>query len=338
MSDDMQKQAIIIAEAGVNHNGSLELAKKLVHVAAKAGADYVKFQSFHAAEIVTETAAKAKYQETTTQSETQFQMLKNLELNLDAHKILLSECRIAGIKFLSTGFDIQTIDMLLRLGIDLIKIPSGEITNFQYLKHVGGLGKPIILSTGMCNLADIKAALEVLEGAGASRNQITILHCTTNYPAGPEEVNLRAMITIKNEFACAVGYSDHTLGSEISLGAIAMGATVIEKHFTLDKELPGPDHSASLNPEELQNFVRQIRNLELGLGSTEKKATSSEVENMKVARRSLVASKSIKKGEAFSEDNLKAKRPGTGVSPMQLPMMIGMLAQRSYNPDELIDP
>jgi N,N'-diacetyllegionaminate synthase len=264
-------------------------------------------------------------------------MLKSLELTKEHHELLIAHCKEEGIKFLSTGFDVDSIDMLVELGIDLIKIPSGEITNYSYIQHIGGLGKPVILSTGMSNLNDIHEALKLLEKSGLNRKQITILHCTTNYPAGMNEVNLRAMLTIKEEFNSAVGYSDHTLGSEVALGAIALGASVIEKHFTLDKNLPGPDHKASLSPEELKNFISRIRNLELAMGSFTKGPSESEKENMKIARRSIVAKQGILPGQVFTEFNLTAKRPGTGISPMELPSIIGKIATRAYEPDELID-
>ena len=333
----MEKRCVVIAEAGVNHNGDIQLAKRLIKVAAESGADYVKFQTFQAANLVTKTAPKASYQEIENTKESQYKMLKGLELNKAAHELLIKHCNQEGIKFLSTGFDIDSINMLVDLGIDLIKIPSGEITNYSYLQHIGGLGKSLILSTGMSNLKEIEDALKLLEKSGLNRNKITVLHCTTNYPAMMNEVNLRAMLTIREEFNCSIGYSDHTLGSEVALGAIALGASIIEKHFTLDKNLPGPDHKASLNPDELKDFVTRIRNLEIALGSFIKGPTESERENMKVARRSIVAGQPIAQGETFTTLNLSAKRPGTGISPMKLPSIIGKQATRAYELDELIE-
>ena len=334
---NMENHCVVIAEAGVNHNGDIDLAKRLIRIAAESGADYVKFQTFQASELATKSASKAKYQENEYSKESQFEMLKSLELTKEHHELLIAHCKEEGIKFLSTGFDVDSIDMLVELGIDLIKIPSGEITNYSYIQHIGGLGKPVILSTGMSNLNDIHEALKLLEKSGLNRKQITILHCTTNYPAGMNEVNLRAMLTIKEEFNSAVGYSDHTLGSEVALGAIALGASVIEKHFTLDKTLPGPDHKASLNSEELIDFVKRVRNLEMAMGSYVKGPSESEKENMKVARRSIVASEPISRGEIFTNLNLTAKRPGTGISPMKLPSILGTQASREYEQDELIE-
>jgi N,N'-diacetyllegionaminate synthase len=333
----MKNRCLVIAEAGVNHNGDVELAKRLIRVAAESGADYVKFQTFQASKLVTKTASKAKYQETENSSQSQYELLKSLELSKEAHESLIEHSKQVGIKFLSTGFDVDAIEMLVELGIDLIKIPSGEITNYSYLQHIGGLGKPVILSTGMSNLKEIEEALKLLETSGLNRNNITVLHCTTNYPAMMSEVNLRAMLSIKEEFNCAIGYSDHTLGSEVALGAIALGASIIEKHFTLDKNLPGPDHKASLNPEELKDFVTRIRNLEIAMGSHIKGPSASEKENMKVARRSIVACQAIARGETFTKLNLTAKRPGTGISPMEMPSIIGKQATRAYKPDELIE-
>ena len=337
MSVEVDNPCVVIAEAGVNHNGDINLAKRLVSIAAESGADYVKFQTFQASELVTKTASKARYQEVEDSQESQFEMLKSLELSKEQHEKLYAQCEKEGIKFLSTGFDVDSIDMLVALGIELIKIPSGEITNYSYLQHIGGLGKPLILSTGMANLAEIEEALDLLVASGSDRNKITILHCTTNYPAEVSEVNLRAMLTIQEKFQCAVGYSDHTLGSEISLGAIALGASVIEKHFTLDKNLPGPDHKASLSPNELKDFVSRIRTLEIALGSFIKGPTESEKDNMKVARRSIVASQPIAQGETFTSLNLAAKRPGTGTSPMKIPFLLGRQATRSYEPDEFVE-
>ena len=334
----MTNRTLIIAEAGVNHNGDIDLAKKLIEVAAEAGADLVKFQTFNANRLVTRTAKKATYQTQTTDSgESQHEMLRRLELNTDMHKVLLDHCAIRNIGFFSTGFDIESIDLLLNLGQDHFKIPSGEITNLPYLRHIGQLGKATILSTGMATLGDIEAAIDVLEQAGTARAQITILHCTTEYPTPMNEVNLRAMQSIQAAFGVAVGYSDHTAGIEVAIAAVAMGATVIEKHFTLDRNLPGPDHKASLEPEELKAMVAAIRNIEIALGDGVKRLTPSEARNKPVARKSLVASQAIKAGESFSAQNIATKRPGTGISPMRWDEVMGRVASRDFAADELIE-
>ncbi|MDP3651333.1 MAG: N-acetylneuraminate synthase [Rhodoferax sp.] len=333
----MTNRTLIIAEAGVNHNGDLLLAKQLIDVAAEAGVDLVKFQTFNANRLVTRTAQKADYQTQTTDSkESQYEMLRRLELNEEMHRELIDHCALRNIGFFSTGFDIESIDLLLSLGQDHFKIPSGEITNLPYLRHIGQFGKTAILSTGMATLGDIEAALGVLEQAGTSRAQITVLHCTTEYPTPMNEVNLRAMQSIHAAFGVAVGYSDHTPGIEVAVAAVAMGATVIEKHFTLDRNLPGPDHKASLEPEELKAMVAAIRNIELALGDGIKRLTPSEARNKPVARKSLVARQAIKAGEAFSAQNITTKRPGTGVSPMRWDEVMGHTASRDFVADELI--
>ena len=334
----MIKNVLIIAEAGVNHNGDIQLAKHLIDEAATAGADLVKFQTFNADRQVTRTAKKAEYQTQTTDSkESQQEMLRRLELTADMHKQLIDHCALRNIGFFSTGFDIESVDLLLRLGQDHFKIPSGEITNLPYLRHIGRLGKAVILSTGMSTLGDIEAALDVLEQAGTTRAQITVLHCTTEYPTPMAEVNLRAMQSIHAAFGVAVGYSDHTSGIEVAIAAVAMGATVIEKHFTLDRNLPGPDHKASLEPKELKAMVAAIRNIEVALGDGIKRLTPSEARNKPVARKSLVASQAIKAGEVFSTQNITAKRPGTGISPMRWDEVMGRTAPRDFAADELIE-
>jgi N,N'-diacetyllegionaminate synthase len=334
----MKKHTLIIAEAGVNHNGSLALAKQLIDVAADAGADLVKFQTFSADRLATRQAKKADYQSVTTGSdESQHQMLSRLELSASIHHELFAYCRTRNIGFLSTGFDIESVDLLISLGINHFKIPSGEITNLLYLRHIGKFGKPIILSTGMSTLGDIEAAIDVLEQAGTARSLITVLHCTTEYPTPMTEVNLLAMQSMLAAFGVAVGYSDHTAGVEVAIAAVALGATVIEKHFTLDKNLPGPDHKASLEPHELKAMVLAIRNIEIALGDGIKRITPSEVRNKPVARKSLVASKAIKVGEILSAENITAKRPGTGISPMNWDAVMGRKAVRDFVVDELIE-
>ena len=333
----MSAQTLIIAEAGVNHNGDIELAKKLIDVAVNAGADFVKFQTFNADRLATHAAKKADYQaQTTDRNETQHEMLRRLELTPAMHHELIAHCKMRKIGFFSTGFDIESVDFLASLGQNLFKIPSGEITNLPYLRHIGRLGKPIILSTGMSNMPEIESAIKALEQAGTLRSKITVLHCTTEYPTPMCDVNLRAMQSIQIELGVAVGYSDHTLGIEVAVAAVAMGATVIEKHFTLDRTLPGPDHKASLEPAELKTMVSSIRNIELALGDGVKQLAPSEAKNILVARKSIVASKDIQIGERFSAENLATKRPGTGISPMRWDEVIGLTANRNYAPDELI--
>jgi N,N'-diacetyllegionaminate synthase len=334
----MTNRILIIAEAGVNHNGELELAKKLIDVAADAGADLVKFQTFNADRQVTSTAKKADYQTQTTDcNETQHEMLRRLELTEIMHRELISYCAKRNIGFFSTGFDIESVDLLVSLGQDQFKIPSGEITNLPYLRHIGQLNKKVIFSTGMATMGDIEAAIDALEQAGTSRLNMTALHCTTEYPTTMSEVNLRAMQSIHAAFGLAVGYSDHTPGIEVAIAAVAMGAKVIEKHFTLDRNLLGPDHKASLEPGELKAMVVAIRNIEIALGDGIKRLTPSEARNKLVSRKSLVASQSIKSGEAFSAQNVVTKRPGTGISPMRWDEVIGHAAPRDFEVDELIE-
>ena len=331
------KSIIIIAEAGVNHNGSIELAKKLIDVAVEAGADFVKFQTFKAETLVTRTADKAEYQkEITDTGESQFEMIKELELDRKTHEELIDYCKIKDIKFLSTAFDHDSIDLLDELNIALFKIPSGEITNLPYLRHIGRMGKPIIMSTGMSTLDEVCDAINVLLKSGSEKEQITILHCNTEYPTPMGDVNLKAMLTIRGELGVNIGYSDHTLGIEIPIAAVAMGATVIEKHFTLDRNLPGPDHAASLEPDELKEMVKAIRNIEKAMGNGVKKPSPSEIKNMPIARKSIVAKMTIKKGELFMEENLTVKRPGTGVSPMGWDTVIGKPANCDFEMDDLI--
>ena len=334
----MPNRTLVIAEAGVNHNGDINLAKQLVDVAADSGADYVKFQTFNAERIVTKTADKAEYQkQSSDSSESQFEMLKRLELSVEMHLELIEHCELRSIKFLSTGFDIQSVDLLVGLGLSLIKIPSGEITNLPFLRYIGSLGLPVILSSGMSTMKEIADALLILEQTGLPRAQITVLHCTTEYPTPMDEVNLRAMNSIRNTLGVAVGYSDHTLGIEVSVAAAALGASVIEKHFTIDRALPGPDHKASLEPDELFAMVKAIRNIEVALGSDVKEPTISEIKNIRIARKSILAGRKIEIGEILSASNLVIKRPGDGVSPMHWDHLIGQIASRGYSPDEKID-
>jgi len=334
----MKKQSLIIAEAGVNHNGDIARAFDLIDVAADAGVDIVKFQTFSAERLVTKTAVKAAYQENNSpEYDSQYDMLKALELGRDEFSKLKAKCISRKIEFLTTGFDISDLEFITSFNLVRFKIPSGEITNLPYLRYIGQLGKPVILSTGMSTLSEVRDALQVLEDAGTDRSQLTVLHCNTEYPTPFEDVNLNAMLTIKNEFGVDVGYSDHTLGIEVPIAAAALGATVIEKHFTLERNLPGPDHKASLEPDELKAMVIAIRNIEKALGDGRKIPTKSEKKNILVARKSIVAAKNIKMGDVFSENNLAVKRPGTGVSPMDWDNYIGKAALRDYITDELID-
>lgn len=333
----MTSRTLIIAEAGVNHNGDLALARQLIDVAAVAGADLVKFQTFTADRLATRAAQKADYQNrTTTSTESQHEMLSRLELTDAMHHELIAHCAMRKIGFFSTGFDIESVDLLVRHGQNHFKIPSGEITNLPYLRHIGCLGKSVILSTGMANLGEIEAAIDALEAAGTPRGMLTVLHCTTEYPTPMAEVNLRAMLSIHAAFGLAVGYSDHTQGIEVAIAAVAMGATVVEKHFTLDRNLPGPDHKASLEPSELNALVAAIRNIEVALGDGIKRLTTSEARNRPVVRKSLVASRAIKSGALFTAENITAKRPATGISPMRWDEVIGKTALRDFGPDELI--
>ena len=327
----------IIAEAGVNHNGSIDLAYKLIDVAVESGADAVKFQTFKAENIASKNAPKAEYQKQTTDvSESQFDMLKKLELDVETHKELITYCKQKDIIFLSTPFDHESIDLLSDLGLQIFKIPSGEITNLPYLKHIGSLSEQVILSTGMSTLEEVGDALNVLTNAGTLKENITVLHANTMYPTPMEDVNLNAMLTIQKEFGLAVGYSDHTLGIEVDIAAVVMGASIIEKHFTLDKTMDGPDHEASLEPEKLKEMVTSIRNIEKALGSSEKKPSPSESSNIKVVRKSIIANQNIKKGDLLTDKNIAIKRPGGGISPMQWDEIIGAAASKDYNADELI--
>lgn len=330
-------KVFIIAEAGVNHNGSIELAKKLIDVASEAGADAVKFQTFKAEKLVSKKAIKAEYQKKATDSdESQFDMLKKLELDLDTHIKLIDYCKNKNIIFLSTPFDHDSISLLDSLGLEIFKIPSGEITNLPYLREIGSLSKKVILSTGMADIGEIEDALDVLVEAGTLNSDITVLHANTMYPTPMEDVNLRAMLTIGNTFDVAYGYSDHTLGIEVNIAAVAMGASIIEKHFTLDKNMKGPDHKASLEPSELKEMVKSIRNIEIALGSSLKKPSPSEIPNMAIGRKSIITTSPIKKGEVFNEKNIAIKRPGTGMSPMKWDEVLGTVAKKDYSEDELI--
>ena len=325
----------IIAEAGVNHNGSIELAKKLIDVASDAGADAVKFQTFKAETLVSRSAQKASYQkETTEASESQFEMLKKLELDMATHKELIEYCHTKNIMFLSTPFDLESIQLLDELGLKIFKIPSGEITNLPYLRAIAKLNKKVVLSTGMATMQEVKDAFEVLVHNGTQKENITILHANTMYPTPMEDVNLNAMLTLQKEFDVDVGYSDHTLGIEVPTAAVAMGASCIEKHFTLSREMEGPDHKASLEPEELKAMIRAIRNIEKALGSFEKKPSPSETPNIPIARKSIVAAKSIQKGEIFTQENLSIKRPAGGLNPMKWDKVLGTVAKKAYTTDE----
>ena len=329
---------LIIGEAGVNHNGDLNIARKLIDVAVEAGVDMVKFQTFITEEGITGNAEKAKYQlSTTDKKETQFEMLKKLELDREAHEELIRHCNHKGIRFLSTAFDHPSIDLLNELNIPLYKVPSGEITNLPYLRHIGRMGKPVILSTGMATLKEVEDAINVLRESGTPKGEITVLHCNTSYPTPMEDVNLKGMLTIRDELEVKVGYSDHTLGIEIPIASVAMGASVIEKHFTLDRGMEGPDHKASLDPCELKAMVNAIRNIENALGDGVKRPSSSEMKNKSMARKSIVAARDILEGEIFTKEDLVVKRPGTGISPMKWDEIIGTIAQRDFSKDEAIE-
>jgi len=328
----------IIAEAGVNHNGDLTLGKRLVEAAANAGADYVKFQSFSAARLTTVSAPKAKYQvESKSPTETQRDMLQKLELSEAMHEELLDHCRAMNIGFLSTAFDRENLDFLISLGVSLIKVPSGEITNIPYLRYIGSLGKKVLLSTGMSTLGEIENALNVLEEAGASRRLVTVLHCNSAYPTPMRDVNLNAMRNMGNAFDVEIGYSDHTTGTEVPIAAVAMGASIIEKHLTLNKELTGPDHRASLEPHEFVSMVDCIRNIEAALGDGVKRPSPSEIENKSSARKSLVAACNIKAGTQFTVENIVAKRPGTGIPATQWDQLMNRVASKNYRKDDLIE-
>lgn len=331
-------KTIIIAEAGVNHNGDIDIAKKLIENAAQAGADYVKFQSFSAEELVTPNAVQASYQKKNTGViESQYLMLKRLELKREEHLILMKHSELMGIKFLSSAFDIDALNFLDSLNLDLVKIPSGEITNLPYLCVVSKMGRPVVLSTGMSTLGDIEAAITILVNGGMKLEDLTILHCTTEYPAPPEEVNLKVIETLRTAFGVKVGYSDHTMGIQAPIAAVSLGATLIEKHFTLDRKMIGPDHMASLEPIELKNMVNAIRFIEKALGDGVKRVTLSESNNIKVARKSIVASQDIKLGNRFTAQNICIKRPGNGISPMRYEEVLGRIATRDFYANQLIE-
>lgn len=331
-------RTIIIAEAGVNHNGNVNTAKAMIDVAAQAGADYVKFQTFKTEQVISKSATKADYQkQTTPKYETLFEMVKKLELNEEAHYELHKYCKKKGIKFLSTPFDLQSIDFLFDLGIDFYKIPSGEITNYPYLKKIASKKLPVIMSTGMSTLQEIKASIDILIQNNLKKNQITLLHANTEYPTPFEDANLNAILTLKKTFKTKVGYSDHTLGIEAPIAAVALGATVIEKHFTLDRTMDGPDHKASLEPNELKAMITAIRNIEKAMGNGIKQPSPSELKNINIARKSIVASCNIKKGDIFTENNITVKRPGNGISPMRWEEILGKKAIKDFNKDDLIE-
>ena len=330
------KKVLVIAEAGVNHNGDFNLAKKMVDKAKEAGADIIKFQTAIAENLISKYAPKAEYQKKATgENENQLDMVKKLLLPFDDFVKLKEYCEQVGIMFLSTPFDLESIDFLNQMGMELWKVPSGEVTNLPYLVHISKTGKPVIMSTGMCTMSEISDALKILRENGCK--DISLLHCTTEYPAPFEDINLRAMNELKKEFGVSVGYSDHTVGIEVPIAAVAMGAEIIEKHFTLDKNMEGPDHKASLEPDELKAMVSAIRNIELAMGTEKKMVTVSEQKNMLVARKSIVAKKKIKQGEVFTEENITTKRPGSGISPMKWYEVLGTKAIRDFEEDELIE-
>lgn len=336
----MSKHTIIIAEAGVNHNGSIELAKQLVDNAVEAGVDYIKFQTFKASKLVTKAAKQAEYQQKNIGrgGDSQYQMLKKLELSPENHEVLIAYCKEKGINFFSTAFDFDSIEYLHSLDLGLWKVPSGEVTNYPFLKRVATYNEKTILSTGMCEMSDVRAAVEALYKNGLSKENLILLHCNTEYPTPFEDVNLKAMDALRKEFGVEVGYSDHTKGIEVPIAAVALGATVIEKHFTLDRNMEGPDHKASLEPDELKTMVSAIRNIEEAIvGDGTKHVSESERKNIAIARKSIVAARDIKKGELFSEENLTVKRPGTGISPMRWEDVIGTKAVRDFCEDELIE-
>lgn len=329
---------IIIAEAGVNHNGSMELARKMVDAAHRCGVDYVKFQTFKADKIANRFASQAEYQQNNLKKKSsQVDMLRQLELRFVDFVKLKEYCYETGVNFMSTPFDLDSIDFLAGLGMDYMKIPSGEITNLPYLRKIAQTGIPVIMSTGMCRMGEIEDAMDVLYTGGLTTDKITLLHCNTEYPTPMIDVNLKAMDTLRSAFGTKVGYSDHTKGIEVPIAAVAMGASVIEKHFTLDRTLPGPDHVASLEPDELKRMVDSIRNIEIAIGHSEKCVSESERKNIAVARKSIVAARDIKRGEILSEDNLTVKRPGNGISPMMWDSVIGQAAPKDFCEDELIE-
>ena len=331
-------QVFFIAEAGVNHCGDLQMAQDMVEVAAAAGADAIKFQTFNASRLTVKTAPKAEYQKRATgEADSQQTMLSKLELSLHDHQVLFDLCQDKNIEFMSTGFDTQSVDFLITLGIKRIKIPSGEITNLPYLRHVAAAGLPVILSTGMSTMDEVIEAVDCLYHEGLKAHQLTVLHCNTAYPTPFRDVNLNCLKTIRDELAVKVGYSDHTLGDVVAIAAVALGSRVVEKHFTLDRTLPGPDQSTSLHPDELRELITKIRHLELALGDSLKQPTPSEIGNIAVARKSLVANTAIAKGDVFTADNISSKRPGTGISPMQWDNVIGQKATRDYVLDDPIE-
>ncbi len=325
----------IIAEAGVNHNGSLDTAKQMVTAAKQAGADYIKFQTFSPRELVAKSAGKAEYQKQTTgKQESQLEMLEKLALSQKDFLELQEYCKEQGIGFLSTPFDLESICFLEKLDMDFWKLPSGEVTNLPYLLEIAKTKRPIVMSTGMCQMEEIEEAVECLNSRGS--RSISLLHCNTEYPTPMQDVNLRAMLTLQDRFHLPVGYSDHTQGIEIPIAAAAMGACILEKHFTLDRRMEGPDHSASLEPAELMAMVLAVRNVEQALGNGKKEPSQSEQKNISAVRKSIVAKRNIKKGEIFSDENLTAKRPGTGISPMKWLEVVGKKAERDFEEDELI--
>ena len=330
-------KVFIVAEAGVNHNGSIDLAKQLIEVASNSGADAVKFQSFKAKNLVIKNSEKANYQKTLNrENESQFDMLKKLELSKEMHLELFNYSKNKKIKFLSSPFDFESVDLLNNLGLEIFKIPSGEITNLPYLRHIGKYNKKIILSTGMSNIDEVKNALDVLVNAGTKKNNITVLHANTEYPTPMDDVNLRAMLKMGKDLDVNFGYSDHTLGIEVAIAAVTLGATCIEKHFTLDCNMDGPDHKASLEPKQLKDMVTAIRNIEKALGSEIKKPSKSEIQNLIIVRKSIVAKTKIIKGDILSEKNITVKRPGGGISPMKWDEVVGTKAAKNYNQDEFI--
>lgn len=333
----MDNKTFIIAEAGVNHNGDINIAKKLIEKAAESGVDAVKFQSFKADRLASKDAQKAKYQMENIgrNEENQYVMLKRLELSCEDHLQLIEHCKKNKILFLSSAFDLESIELLKGFNIPLFKVPSGEIDNVPYLRRIAESGKKVIISTGMCNMEDIEFAVKTLRNSGAE--DITILHCNTEYPTPMEDVNLRAMLEIGEVFKLPIGYSDHTLGIEVPIAAVALGATVIEKHFTLDRNMEGPDHKASLEPNELKEMVKAIRNIEKALGSKKKTISNSEAKNVAIARKSIICRKNIQKGEKFNSGNIIAKRPGGGISPREWDIVIGCKAKRDFNVDEMIE-
>ena len=332
-------KTIIIAEAGVNHNGDIEIAKKLIDAAVEAKVDYVKFQTFKTEALVSKTAKKADYQieNTGSPAESQYEMIKKLELDVDTHHVLIAYCKSKGIKFLSTAFDLDSVDLLTNLNIDFFKIPSGEITNLPYLEKIAAQKKPVIISTGMCTMAEVTEAYNVFIKKGIAHDDIIILHCNTEYPTPMHDVNLNAMISIQKELDVPIGYSDHTLGIEVPIAAVAMGAVCIEKHFTLDRKMEGPDHRASLEPDELKAMVSAIRNIETAMGDGVKKPSKSEQKNIAIARKSIHANRGIKAGDQIQAVDLKMMRPGTGISPMHMDKVIGKKTIRDIKEDEILD-